>query len=85
MRLHQAGERGRAQQRRVAGEHDNVAVIERVVLGQGRHGDAGGVTRAPLHVLLDELDGKTRGALLEQSLGDALGGVTHDDDRAIDG
>jgi len=84
VRLHQAGERGRAQQRRVAGKHHDVAVVERVVLGQGGHGDAGCVARPPLPVLFDELDGETRRALLEQRLGDALGGVTDDDDGAID-
>ena len=46
---------------------------------------AGGLLRPSAgRALLDEVDGKVRGPLLEQRLGDALGGMADDDDGALD-
>ena len=50
------------QQRRVAGEDEDVAVVVVVVVGEAGEADADGVAGAPLDVLLDELERAGRGA-----------------------
>ena len=79
---HQVGDRLRSQQRRVAGEDEHVVVVE-VVLGEAGEAHGHGVARAPLLVLLDELEAQA-GAVLHQLLGDPLGAVAHDDDGPVE-
>ena len=53
----QRGDGGGPQQRRVAGEHEDVAVVGvELVVGEGGEADADGVAGAPLDVLLDEVE-----------------------------
>ena len=80
---HQVAERGRADQRGVAGQHDDVAVVE-VVVGEGGERHRQGVARAPGDLLLDEVDEQVGRAVLLQGLGDRLGPVAHHHDRPVD-
>ncbi len=78
---HERGDRLGAQQRGVAGEHEDVAVLlVEVVVGEDGQPDAGRVTGAALHVLLDEVEHEVGGFLL-QLLGDPLRAVADHDDR----
>src|SRR5581483_4545755 len=80
--LDEPGDRGGAQQRRVTGQHEHVAVVE-VVVGEDRQPDAHRVAGPPLDVLLDEVEGEV-GRLLLQLLRDEVGAVTDDDHRLVD-
>ncbi len=72
------------QQRRVAGEHQEVARLVEVVVDEARHADEHRVARAALHDLLDEPDAKGRRTELLHLLRDGLGAVTDHHDGAID-
>ena len=73
-----------AEQRRVAGQHDDGRVVVEVVAGDRRHADHRCVAGAALHGLLDEGHVRPAGRLLLHLLGDPLGAVADDHDRAID-
>ena len=75
-------ERLGAQQRRVAGQHDDGRVVVEVVAGDRRHADQRRVAGAALHGLLDERDVGPRRADFLHLLGDPLGAVADDHDRA---
>ena len=73
-----------AQQRRIAGEHDDGRVVVEVVARDGRHPDHRRVTRAALHRLLDEGDVRPARRLLLHLLGHPLGTVADHHDGAVD-
>ena len=77
------GDRLGPQQRRVAGQHEDVAVVVEVVVGEAGEPDGDGVAGAALDVLLDELEAQA-GAVLAELLGDPLGAVADDDHRPAD-
>ncbi len=77
---HERCDGGRSKERRIAGEHDDVAVV---VVVESREPDAHGVAGAPLHVLLDEVDDEVT-CLVLQLLRHHLGTVPDDDDRLAD-
>jgi hypothetical protein len=79
----QLGDRGGAEQRGVAGEHEHVHVVIEVVVRQAGEADGEGVAGAALDGLLHELEPET-GAVLGELLGDALRAVAHHDDRTVD-
>ena len=81
---HEGGDRLGPEQRCVTGNHDDVGVIG-IVVRKGGEGDGRRIARAPLNVLLDELDHHVPGGLLLQRLGDALGAMADDDHHPIDG
>ena len=81
---HEAGHRLGPQERRVAGDHEDVAVVLRlVVLGQTGEADGHRVARAPLDGLLDELERQPR-AVLGELLRDPLGAMPDDDHRPLE-
>ena len=82
MALDQRGDRRGAQERGVAREHEHVVGFV-PVLGEAGEADGHGVARAPLHGLLDELEGAVAG-VLDQALGDRLGAVADDHGHAVD-
>ncbi|MDZ7732037.1 MAG: hypothetical protein U5R31_02065 [Acidimicrobiia bacterium] len=81
----QAGDRRGPQERSVAREHQDVAVVDVTtrLLGERREADADRVAGAALDVLLDELEEQV-GAVLLQLLGHPFGAMAHDHDRAVD-
>ena len=80
----QLGHRLGPQQRGVAGEDDDVAVVVLVVVvGEAGEADGDGVARAPLVLLLDELEAQP-GAVLGELLGDALGAVADHHDGPLE-
>ena len=82
--LDQRGDGGGPQQRRVAGQHEHVGVgVVELVVGKAVSADADGVAGAALDVLLDELE-RHLGRGVQELLGDPLGAVADDDDRAPD-
>ena len=74
-------------QRRVAGKHDDVALVEVGVEGGGkaRERDGNGVSGAPRRGLFDELDREVRGRLGLDGLGHLGRPVPDDDDDPLDG
>ena len=72
-----------AQQRCVARQHDDRRLVVVVVAAEGRHADRRGVAGAVLLDLLDEGDVGPAGRELLHLLGDLLGAVADDDDRAF--
>src|SRR5438270_11849085 len=63
---HEGSEGCRAEQGRVAGENDDVAVLGVEVVGKSREGDGGSVACATWHMLLDEVEDELRRRLLLQ-------------------
>ena len=76
------GDRLRAHERRVAGQHEDVVLGVEIV--EDRQRDAHRVAGAALHALLDELDRHLGDELVVQRLRDALGRVADDDDDAFE-
>ena len=72
---HEGRERGRAQQRGVARENDDVAILGVEVVGEGGEGHRGGVAGAAGNVLLDEVYDQMWRRLLLQGLRHPLGAV----------
>ena len=75
----QRGEGVGSQQRRVAGEDEDVVFGVEIEAGAGE-ADAGGVPGPEALVLLDELEGDLGGELLLDGLADPFGAVADDDD-----
>ena len=81
---HEGGHGLGAQQRRVAREHEHVAVVlVVVVVGEAGEPDRDGVAGALLAVLLDELEAQA-GAVLGELLGDPLGAVADHHDGPLE-
>ena len=81
---HQVAEGGRADEGRVAGQDDDVGVVEVGIVGEGGEGHGQGVGRAPGDPLLDEVDEEVGRAVLLEGLGDGLGPVADHHDRPLD-
>ena len=73
-----------AQQRCVAGKHDDRRVVIEVIAGNGGHTDHCRVAGAALHALLDERDVRPRRRLLLHLLGHPLCAMPDDHDGAVD-
>jgi hypothetical protein len=80
----ETGERLRGEQRRVAGQHENVVFGVEVFERAGGERDAHRITGAALHALLDELDRHFGRELFLERLRDALGAVPDDHDDALE-
>ncbi len=85
MVAHQRGQRGGAHQRRVAGEHHDVAVGVDEPVGEGGEPDGEGVAGPELRGLLDELDGERARGVVDEGLGHPVTPVSHHHDDLVHG